>query len=147
MYVFMKPSFLPKWSGFLPCVKVRLSQNGFVEIIKFPKKTQKIWRISALCTIKSLRAEILQISRSFFGKWWFHKFILNWFDLYKAIVSPKIWAKNYQDLSPKFSEGLNLDKSCLYFGRNDGFINSYWDLLTFRGFLKLDLMNFFIRIW
>ena len=34
----------------------------------FQKMTQKIWRISPLCTVKTFRAEILQIFRVIFGE-------------------------------------------------------------------------------
>ena len=40
---------------------VRLSQNGFMKSSIFHKMTQQICRISALCTVKTLSAEILQI--------------------------------------------------------------------------------------
>ena len=49
-------------------LKVRLSQNGFMKSSIFQKMNQKIWRISALCTVKTLRAEILQIFRVIFWK-------------------------------------------------------------------------------
>ena len=49
-------------------LKVRLNQNGFMESSIFQKMTPKIWRISVLCTIKTLRAKILQIFRVIFWK-------------------------------------------------------------------------------
>ena len=52
------------WGCLMLLLKVKLSQNGFMKSSIFQKMTQTIWRISALCTIKTLRAEILQI---FFG--------------------------------------------------------------------------------
>ena len=49
-------------------LKVRLSQDGFLKSSIFQKMTPKIGRISALCTIKTLRAEILQNFRVNFWK-------------------------------------------------------------------------------
>ena len=48
-------------------LKVRLSQNGFTKSSILQNMIRKIWRIPSLCTIKTLRAEILQIFRVIFG--------------------------------------------------------------------------------
>ena len=52
----------------LTIVKVRLCQNGFMKSSIFQKMTRKIWRISGLCTINTLIAEILQIFQVIFWK-------------------------------------------------------------------------------
>ena len=49
-------------------VKGQIKSEWIYEIINFQKLTRKIWRISVLCTIKTLRAKILQIFRVIFWK-------------------------------------------------------------------------------
>ena len=46
--------------------------------------------------------------------------------IYEVIISPKIWT-----ISALCSEGRNLEFFCSYFGRNNGFTISFWNLLTF----------------
>ena len=51
------------------CAILKVSKSR-KQILKFsfePKMTRKIWRISALCTVKTLRAEILQFFWVIFG--------------------------------------------------------------------------------
>ena len=78
---FLNPLWHPEHPRYLQrcCVKFDLSNywsyqikvsKSLKQILKFsfePKMTWKIWRISALCTVKCLRAKILQIFRVIFG--------------------------------------------------------------------------------
>ena len=48
----------------------------------------------------------------------------------KSLFLPKYEQKTVR-ISALCSEGRNLDKFCSYFGRNDNFINSFWNCLTF----------------
>ena len=48
-------------------LKVSKSRKQILKFSFEPKMTRKIWRISALCTVKTLRAEILQIFWVIFG--------------------------------------------------------------------------------
>ena len=51
--------------------------------------------------------------------------------IYVVIVSSKIWMKNFKDIYPEVYRAEILTVFCSYFGRNDNFINSFWNLLTF----------------
>ena len=48
--------------------KGQIKSDWIYEIVNFPKNSQNILRISTLCTVKALRAEILQTFRGIFGK-------------------------------------------------------------------------------
>ena len=80
-------------------LKVRLSQNEFMKSSIFQKMPRKIWRICALCTVKTLRAEILQIFWDIFGSSENLKFAfeINW-PLEKVHVNSRRFHKCHRTL-------------------------------------------------
>ena len=63
--------------------------------------------------------------------------------IYEVIVSPKIRTKNCQDFCPHYTaEILTIFRS--YFGRNDDFINSFWNSLTFTTKVRFKYISGFV---
>ena len=65
--------------------------------------------------------------------------------MFVAIVSPKIWTKNCQEFLLVVCRVEILTIFHSYFGRNDDFINSFWNLLKFTSYyLHSSLMRHFL---
>ena len=66
--------------------------------------------------------------------------------IFKVIVSPKIWTKKLSGFLPCVVRAEVLTIFCSYFGRNDDFMNSFGNLLTFSGHL-CSLSTVFFLHW
>ena len=65
--------------------------------------------------------------------------------IYEVIVSLKIRTKNCQDFCPHYTAVHRAEIRTIfrsYFGRNDDFINSFWNLLTFTMVPQVELFSF-----
>ena len=68
--------------------------------------------------------------------------------MYEVIVSSEVRTKNCQDFCSHYTRAEILAIFCLYFGKNDDFINSFWQQLTFIptkdfGILSFKMVQFF----
>ena len=82
-------------------------------------KSERDWKVSSLFHFCYTRLIFLKVSK-----------FQNEFT--KSSFLPKYEQKNCQDFFPVYCRAEILTIFRSYFGRNDDFINSFWNLLTFR---------------